>query len=413
MKHIRLFEEHTEHFDLDLLKSQLFDKVFEYYDEDDDDYLSDSDQWLKKYTYQALDKWPSDDIVDDLLHSYPNKQTSVLYRGMNFDTKEEYEKFKKDITDGTLSTGSITSWGGTRSTAWQFAVTRPTYFMDLELMQTDSKRKSDKEYMLGYVGVILKTTVDAGKAIDVNQSDYAKENEMILPPGEYKIEIEEVKPFREMVKEEDPDKVITSLTEKDIKEDSFNAKFFKYIMFHGVDLSDRAKKHIFNLMSPKGSPVVDIKNTKSPWREDNHIDTQIWVYYPDSNSDGRELYMYAPMLGPKYEKMLGKMADEQLTALITAVNNNKDFEKGLIRGNVGEMMNYYQKYASDDLLAKYKNSVRGRLAQEYRKLSSDDVVFTKTVKDINKIKDPDEKRKAIDNYGKDIVRSLQNMLNLA
>jgi len=33
--------------------------------------------------------------------------------------------------------------------------------------------------------------------------------------------------------------------------------------------------------------------------------------------------------------------------------------------------------------------------------------------DINKIKDPDEKRKAIDNYGKDIVRSLQNMLNLA
>lgn len=408
MRHIIKFNSYLNESELSI-HNEIFGLVEKYYDDDEYDRslsnLDPHDRWLKSYTYDGLDKHPSDSVIDALLDDYANDKGMTLYRGLNFETKEEFNKFMKDVESGELEVGSITSWSPSKSTAWQFAVTRPTYFLNFELMSADSERKKQREYMLGYRGVILKTDVKPGDAVDVTKSDFSKENEMIIPPGKYKVEVEEIKPFKELVKEQDPSEVVLGLTPEDIGKDTFNAQFFKYIIFHKLDFSDEAKEHLYNLVKPRGKVIAQAEMKDPMWGDKR---PRLHLTVGNEEFSPFYLYSYADVLGAKYLPKIKKLANEHMRSLIDAIKDaDLDFS-GESVGNLDYIMPYLRKYAKPQLLDEYKNLVRGELAREYRKLSSDDDV-TDRVRDINKIKDPDQKRKAIDDYAKDLVNILKNI----
>lgn len=52
----------------------------------------DGDQWLKRYTVDATNKYPSKGAIAELLSKYPFKG-GVLYRGLNFHDKDQYDQF--------------------------------------------------------------------------------------------------------------------------------------------------------------------------------------------------------------------------------------------------------------------------------------------------------------------------------
>ena len=64
--------------------------------------------------------------------------------------------------------------------------------MDSENMKLIATARKNHERVVGYRGVILETTIKAGIAIDVTRSKFAKESEVILPSGSYKISVTEV-----------------------------------------------------------------------------------------------------------------------------------------------------------------------------------------------------------------------------
>lgn len=414
MKHIKLFESFIPN--LDESEQLLFDSIFDlvvekYYDDDDDDgddYLDDADKWLKKYTYEGLDKWPREEIIGYLLSAYSNRSDMVLYRGMNFDTEKDFNNFMQSVKSGKLETGSITSWSRSKSTAWQFAVTRPTYFLNYELMSADSKRKKEREYMLGYRGVVLKTNIKAGEGIDVSRSDFAKEDEVILVPGTYSVEVEEVKPFKDLVKEQEPSEVVLGLTKEDIGKDTFNAQFFNYIVYHGYKLSEKAKAHLYELVKPVGRAIAKAEMQDPLWGDRKRLLVSVGN---EGGGGAMYLYSYADLLGPKYASKVKRVADEQLDALIDAVEDSDLDFSGESIGNLDMIMPYLKKYGSPDKLRKYKSLVRGGLAAEYAKLSSDYKTADR-VRDINKIKDPNEKRAAIDKYAEDLVNIIKNIQSI-
>jgi hypothetical protein len=407
MRHLIKFNSYLNESESFLYK-EIMDLVERYYD-DDYSNLEAHDRWLKSYTYDGMDKYPSDRVVADLLDYYPNDKESTIYRGLNFESKEEFDKFMNSIKSGEMETGSITSWSPSKSTAWQFAVTRPTYFLNFELMSADSERRKQREYMLGYRGVILKTTVKPGDAVDVTKSDYSKENEMILPPGTYEVEVEEIKPFKDLVKEQDPSEVVLGLTPEDIGKDTFNAQFFKYIIFHQFDISDKAKDHLYNLVKPRGEVIAQAEMKDPLWGDGK---PRLHIAVGNKDFGPLYLYSYADVLGPKYLPKIKKVANEQMQALVDVIRESDLDFSGEAVGNLDYIMPYLRKYARPQLLREYQDLVRGELAREYKKLSSDDKV-TDRVRDINKIKDPNQKRKAIDDYAKDLVTILKNMQAMA
>lgn len=397
------------HSSISEIKSQLYHSVLERYRGEDEDRYDRPDTWLKKYTYEGMDKWPSEDTVSELLDRYSNQKDVTIYRGMNFETKESYDKFVSDIKDGKLETGGISSWSRDKRTAWQFAVTRPTYFLNMELARAEDKRSKEREYMIGYRGIILKCEIKEGIGIDTRRSKFATEDEIILPKGDYTVEIEAIKPFKELIKERDPSDVIMELTETDVKEDSFNAQFFKYIVFNNSVISENAKDHLFKMFMPKSKPTVEITKEKMIW-DRSKFTTNIQVTYRDGMPF--MMFFYAEVLGEKYADRLVKISDDILNALIDKIGEDDDFETTTIEGNIAYWSQYFSKYGTSRLVNKYKNLIQGRLAKEYKKLSNDDMFMTDRVRDINNIKDPAKKSDAINDYAKDIERALKNILKM-
>lgn len=414
MKKLLTFSElHTRSLIIERLNAILSERLNEYrdYEEDEDYSLDDSDRWLHNYTHKEQKWGATEDIVADLLDKYANDEELTIYRGMNFDTEEEFNEFMKTIEEGKrTSTKGISSWSPSRHTAWTFAITRPTYFLNMELMRAEDKKSKEREYMIGYRGVILKTTIKPGQGIDVRKSNHGAESEVILPKGKYDIEIEEVKPFKDMIKEQDPNKVVMGLTQEDIDKDSFNAQFFKYMVFHATNFDDGSREHLFKMFVPKQKPKVELRKTRDYGYRNDKKRTQIGI-----ELDGMpwQLFMYDKVLGDKYKPKLKKISNEILKELTKALAKDPDFEQTRIESGLGFLMTKMREYADPSVVKKYQDTVRGRLGAEYRKYSNDDVATPDKVREINNIKDPDKKRQAIDDYAKELERILQNIAQIA
>lgn len=158
------------------------------------DSVDSADKELYKYTadgFTALDG-----VIDKLVKRYPY-DGGTLYRGLHFDNQEQHDQLLEDLKAGTLKFGGPSSWTPNLPTAQDFAHSKKSYFPTYELMKASSDMQNSGDHMTGYGGIVLVTKVGKDMGCDVSKSDFAKESEVILKPGEYKVKAHElVAPFK-------------------------------------------------------------------------------------------------------------------------------------------------------------------------------------------------------------------------
>lgn len=278
--------------------------------------LDSADQKLYKYTADGFTHLGQND-VKTLAKRYPFEGGTV-YRGLHFDSKEQYDKFKAEFKNAYVSEG-FSSWTPSLSTAKDFAHTKKTYFMDYAIMMAHEAMQKSGDHMPGYGGVVLKTSVPANIGVDVSKSDFAKEDEVILPGGNYKTEIvfEAIPHHRKIVTKDDVKAAIKSkdlsainfveqsrsehLDEKD-HDDIFKIRSKNFL---------EASKDIKNLIHIK----IDDDYSLSRFRS-KEMELRISVYFPASNKN------HSDELKSKLSTLADKVARElkkQIIAIMPEV----------------------------------------------------------------------------------------------
>lgn len=365
--------------------------------------VSDSaDTWLSKYTLENLDKYPSESVLNELLEEYPF-DGGTLYRGLNFANKEQWEEFKQQTDNLTkLETGSISSWATDKRETFAFAVTRPTYFLDRELMQAESTKNKNIDYMIGHVGVILKTNVGAGVGIDVRKSPHSKESEVILKPGTYKIDVATKHiPFMRSITKENVKEQFMKIT--DIKNDTFNSKKFSHIMFHYKDFDNEMRKHLYELIADSIDNVKYYVNI-SDENDDYNFGTRI-----PNISIGWNIpitfFTYYAMLLPadqtKADKIIMKTLKEIDNAFKTELEESGIESSKKFMSKIDPSIVLALKVEAYEKSATFMKTLRRLIGDRYNQLNS-----YETVRAINNIEDPKERQKAIAQMTKDAVQTL-------
>lgn len=147
-------------------------------------YLSESDA-LRKYTSTdqfGMYKGAIQREYDALAKAYPF-DGGKLYRGLNFSTPMQYLNFRRSIRNGYITSDSISSWSPSLAQAKSFAVSPQVFAPTAAVV----KYWDPNERVNGFIGVIVVIEGKKGVGIDVSKSEYAVEDEVILPPGTYKI----------------------------------------------------------------------------------------------------------------------------------------------------------------------------------------------------------------------------------
>ncbi len=205
------------------------------------------DKAIAMYTIDPVYKYMVDDVITSAIKRYPNKQSVTIYRGLNFSTKQQYTDFIGSITDGKLTTTVSTSWSPSQSQAKVFAKTKPSFmeFMSANNWADISAQSKSKERIVGYRGVVLSTTIPANSALDMTTTEYAVENEIIVPPGEYSVSISELKTFKDTVADDSD----INTTIKNLAQQEDATEFLQYILHHhGSELNDASKRIVFKLL---------------------------------------------------------------------------------------------------------------------------------------------------------------------
>lgn len=171
--------------------------------------LDSADKLLYKYTADAFTAVGSK--IDTLLKRYPYSG-GTLYRGLHFSDQEQHDEFLEKVKDGDLTVGDTSSWTPSLSTAQDFAHSKKSYFPTPELMFASAHMDKTGDHMSGYGGVVLMTKVGEGVGVDVSKSSFAKESEVILARGTYKVKVHELmEPFHR--KYDTPEKVSSIIDE--------------------------------------------------------------------------------------------------------------------------------------------------------------------------------------------------------
>jgi hypothetical protein len=226
----------------------------------DEEYLSDGDQWLKDYTYEPSDRWPSDEVVSSLKNTYPYPGGQV-FRGLNFRTEKEFELFMQETNGGTnISSAMISSWSKNDETARNFCLTRPTYMLNEDLMSAEAEKSRTSDYMIGAAGILLSTDVPPNVAIDVTRSRFSKESEVILPPGEYNTRVEGIyRPYAISITESNyRDEFLAIST---IRSRDSSVRKFQHILTRFGTTDDEMRSHLFHLVST-GADEPDVYVSK-------------------------------------------------------------------------------------------------------------------------------------------------------
>ena len=360
-------------------------------------------KWLAQYTYENLNKWPGENIVQDLLQRFPC-DAGTIYRGMNFYTQEKYEEFMqqfKGAQTAAIEFGSITSWSESKSQALQFAVTQPTYFLNREVMVAHGEMQAQKERLSGYRGIILSMQVAQGEGIDVNKSGVGHESEIIMPPGTYSIQVhEQIKKYAHQImdKEVDINQVILSMTASDMKNSTGDThSLFDYVMHHHIsELNAAARAHLFNLFKPDMSKPIFVYNVEpvSRWGETDTTKVQFQYYTPCYYLF--ELYRKGVFQAPAQKTYIIKLAKQIITQALPVIAQHiiaaERLDTQLIRqvAQIASMEPELNKMLQRSVGAEYQ-----RLEQEGRL--------------INKIKDPKEHEKALRTHSENLKQLLSKI----
>lgn len=361
------------------------------------DYIAESevaDQWLSTHTRHTVDKYPTQDIVDDLIHSYPYTKNLPVYRSVNFADEEQYRSFLDKTQHGTvLNTSTITSWSPDVHTAHQFAVTRPTFFDDEgKFSQPEDKKRKERDFLVGPAGVILKLSVPANSGIDVSKSKYTFENEIILVPGHYTISIYKTTiPYVKSIHDENYDEIIQALEDLD---SGFNRQKLEHVLFRFADISDEAKEKIWGLFKFKDKIETYVDVQGSDQSEDNVVKVDYDV------QDGL-LYCYR-ILMPEHQQAIRiaiKSALQDISNKIEKLAKEKEIDLRSVRIHasptvvLGELITGVNAFRNID----------SELQQRYQ--------TTEKESDIKSIEGlpHDEKIQAIKRFTNDLVQVLNNI----
>lgn len=235
------------------------------------DNLDTADRWLARYTYEGLDRWPSPEVRKILAQRYPLTKPTMVYRGMNFRTQEEYEQFRDSIHDGVLEIGGVSSWGLTREDARQFALVRPTYFPDRETFAQEKIARENGEDLRGYRGVVLSTTLQPGQGIDVNASGKGHESEIIALPGSYRITVEDIKTYHEQVQDGSLNisRFIANVTAENINDKENNSKLHHILKTKMTLLTSKDRMHLFKIYSKDAGKTKYDTREFSDWNDES------------------------------------------------------------------------------------------------------------------------------------------------
>ena len=358
--------------------------------------------WLGQYTEHGYNRYPSQNVLNYLLNNYPNEEQVTLYRGLHFDTKEDYDDFMSKFNN-KYDDDKISSWSPSYTTAEEFAMTKKTYHPTMIIMSQETEREKSKEYMTGYRGIVLKTVIPPNTGINVNRTNYSKEDEVILPPGSYDIEIQTVKKkFKHTI--EDGDETITSIIDKMIdpkyKDDQYYRKFFEFIKHNypeEIRQSDELKNKIVKIINSRHKKVNPVSHEIHKW-EFVHKYTDVRIYFNYSIfelfdkgflPDGYEKYLenYANRIIQEYYNLLKKYSGKDYV-----------YELGSLR--------FIEPYAS----SKYKSMISKILAIQvgnvYNMMND-----REEIDKINSIKDSAQRKKALDEYTGTIKRIFGQLKN--
>lgn len=225
------------------------------------------DRAIAKYVLDPFHSYAVADVIHKAIERYGNDEPITIYRGLNFSNKEDYDSFMKSVTDNTIEPESITSWSPSRKQAAVFAKTKPSYmeFMSASSWADISAQSKAKERITGYRGIVLKTEIDAGKGLDIRKTKYGAESEIILPAGTYRVEIEEIKTFKDSVADSDVNTIVAGMEKEDYDNDSDKQKMLEYIMHHHPEeFNDKSKSKIFKLLA-----IGAFKYKVKPLEKDN------------------------------------------------------------------------------------------------------------------------------------------------
>lgn len=361
--------------------------------------LDPPNKWLALYTYDPRNKHPSSEIIAKLLKRYP-AQAGVIYRGINFDTKAQYQTFMEEIQDGVMKTRRVTSWTQSEDQSEQFAITQPSYQLSLSTMTDYRDMQDNKETVAGYRGVILQTTIEAGQGIDVNKSKLGHESEVILPPGSYQVKIHrELKRWGEMAEngELNFNQIVLQASDDDIRKADYydaNTSVAHVLAKHGKKLNDAAKHRIFLAYSgakflyhriDDGYGEYDLNTGKRmPTPKTLHIA----VY------SGLFDYAMKGMLTKEDAATARKIAHKAIEEACKIIMQHKDLHL-----ETASMLQIARWAGAEDILTR---TFQLTLGKKYQKLQND-------VSEINKIKDPNEHRQAIDRHAKAVEKILKQI----
>lgn len=378
-----------------------YKRLFEYDDDEDED-LSEGDLWLKEYTLNPYNKYPSKSEIQELLQSYPctEKENVTYLRGINFNSIEEFEIFKKDIIDNKiyLVENGICSFTLDKRTALNFATTRPMYLDQMDKSDLDdlAKRRELKakqaERYDGYKGIIIGVKAENKKVIDVNKSPYVKENEYLLTPGKYKIVyLKLISKFKDVLdKGLNINKFVKNLTLKSFS--GVKADLLKYIVKNNLQVSDESKHILFNKLLKEIKPK-DIYHKVT----ETYDNEKLIVYYD------RNIHILLDFdflwLKEDYEKLI-KLVNSICKNIYEYLKNNNLFTYSLYDSANFRLLNKYE----SPYLEKIKKQFNLEIGKVYNKLNSKEEVDK-----INKLSGK-EQMKAINNLVNDMLKNFNKVI---
>lgn len=137
-----------------------------------------ADEWIKGWTFDSNSERDNFSGAEIAYKVYQLTDKPLLFRGLNFSSKEEFDKFKLSTQEYTrLNPNTLTSWTESEEQAATFALIDDEY--------DDS----------GYGGVVISLNVEQNhdaKLINAKKSIHG-ENEIIAFPGKFKIKLEQEK----------------------------------------------------------------------------------------------------------------------------------------------------------------------------------------------------------------------------
>lgn len=366
------------------------------------EYLKESEEngpltLLKAYVKNNKAKL-SNSTVKSLIKEYPLEEDSVVYRGLNFDSQEEYDEFISKIKNGYIITDDPSSWSRSKGTARQFAKTKPSYmeFMSMSSMMGIKNSKDAHEHVVGYRGVILKTTAKKNECLDVNRTPYDAEDEVIIPAGKYKIEYEDMLKSSDKIKKYGIKKILDDIKTTDYTDNNEVKDLIDRIAhFNGHELDDSQKEKIASIVLKL--PFTSAEKTYDVSGDDPVvIGTSIIIHEP--------LYKYFPKelfnddIIKKYDE---EFAERILKLFETAKSiNAKVGEDAIIKWDTFDDFNEYLHKLG--IVSEHRKLIR-TYGKKYNKLNSMD-----TVKDINKLKGKDQKD-AIERLMQQLTSTIKSM----